>query len=118
MNPNCGTYFPATTTHTVSGVLSSSPGAPHSHVQNAAATSTASALIPVLDPNNHGSSTFAATSSIATNSPTVPTACVIPGYTASDSSIGIAAAIHTPTYGMNRMSPAARPHSSGLGNGR
>ena len=49
-NSNCGTYRPSTTMHTVSGIDSSSPTPPHSHVQKLAATITATGDSPVLDP--------------------------------------------------------------------
>ena len=43
-------YLPMTTRHTVSGMARNSPTVPHSHVQNAAATSSAIGETPVRLP--------------------------------------------------------------------
>src|SRR5688572_2638247 len=95
-NPSCGTYFPSTTRHTVSGVASSSPTGPHRNVQNTADTSTAIVDIPVLEPYSHGSMTLLLSSSITMNIAHVAMNTPYPWNTANATAIGKMAAIHGP----------------------
>src|SRR6266446_2532114 len=60
---SCGTYLPSTTRHTVNGVDMTRPIGPHSHVQNAAATSKATCEMPVLWLKSSGSMTLTVVSS-------------------------------------------------------
>src|SRR5579859_2820679 len=115
-NVSCGTYLPSTTRQTVNGVESSSPIGPHSHVQNTADTSTASADIPVDAPYQYGSTNWLTTSSRIANSTTVPMNTSLPENSANDNRSGTAAAIKIPMYGTNRNSATSRPHTNTLGN--
>src|SRR4051812_28241438 len=104
-----------TTRQTVSGVASTSPGAPQSHVQKTAATMRAMAETPVLDPYSIGSITLLLSSSITTKSATVRRKGVQLVEAAIERMSGKAEAIHAPTYGMNRRTVASTPHTKGLG---
>src|SRR5262245_41488304 len=99
-NASCGTYFPITTSSTVSGVDSSSPTGPHSHVQNTADTSTATVDSPVLEPYSHGSTTLLLISSTTTNNAAVSTNWRKPGNAPIETISGNDAPIHGPMYGM------------------
>src|SRR5438477_6261180 len=95
-NCNCGTYFPMTTSTTVSGVLSNRPMRPQSHVQNTAATMMATVDRPVLAPYSHGSRTLLVINSIATNRMMVSRNCCDPGNLANEISTGSEQPIQTP----------------------
>ena len=82
--------------HTVSGVESSNPTPPHSHVQNVAATMTATGDTPVLDPYRKGSTALLMVSSNSRNNPrTMLTGCQL-WKAAIDSASGPAAPIIGP----------------------
>src|SRR5687767_7065174 len=114
-NASCGTYFPSTTRHTVSGVASSSPTGPHRNVQNTADTMTAIVDMPVLEPYSHGSMMLLLSNSMMTNISPVAMNGPNPWYAANETASGNAAAIHGPMYGMKRRIAHSSPHSTRLG---
>src|SRR5690348_9350090 len=93
---SCGTYFPITTSNTVSGVESSRPIGPHSHVQKTAATSTAIGETPVLEPITLGSTTLLTNSFVPTDIATLTRKPPYPGNAAHASASGTAAPSHGP----------------------
>src|SRR5690348_2751321 len=96
MNRSAGTYLAITTRHTVSGMASTSPMAPHSHVQKIAAMIMPSPETPMLLPYRSGSATLLTISSSTTNTATTSRASVQLSETAIDTAIGSAAEIHGP----------------------
>src|SRR5262245_25199801 len=112
-NSRLGTYRPSTARHAVSGVDNTSPSGPHNHVQNAAATSSATSDTPTLWPYNHGSTTLEITSSRHKNKPNTSSGGVKPGKTATLNTSGNAHATHAPTYGMYRKQVPRNPHKAG-----
>src|SRR4051812_15238840 len=98
-NPKLGINRPMDTKQTVKGVDKSKPTGPHSQVQNTAAASTASGVMPVEVPYSHGSITFATMISMTAKRPKVNKGLVQLGSTANARANGIEAAIHAPAYG-------------------
>src|SRR3982750_3005875 len=97
-----------TTSTAVSGVDSSSPIGPQSHVQKTAATSTASVDMPVLDPYSSGSTAWLTMSSIVTKSATVAKKTLLCSKNPNATTIGPAAPIHGPMYGTKRKTQQSK----------
>src|SRR4051794_8571066 len=105
-----------TTKITVSGMDSSNPIGPQSHVQNTAEASTAIGDRPVLDPSKFGSITWLISSSMPTNMATVAAKTPLPGCAAKASANGNAAPIQVPMYGTNLSTPHSRPATTAVTN--
>src|ERR1700690_588446 len=104
-----------TTRQTVNGVDNKSPGSPQISVQKIAAMRIASGERPTCVPYNSGSTKFDTINSKTKKTPTVASASLQPLNTASDSKIGINAAIGGPTYGRNRRTEGVTPQSAAFG---
>ena len=97
MNSSPSTVRAKTTRSTVKGVERTSPIGPHSQVQKAAPTRSASADTPALQLKSSGSSTKATVTSVTMKSPVMSSGLVQPSKTARLSMMGTSAATHAPT---------------------
>ncbi len=104
-----------TTRHTVSGIASASPIHPQSQAQNAAAIRRAIDETPALRAKNRGSRTNTMRASEPAKSPPMSNGFIQPSKTARLVAMGISAAVHAPTYGMNRSIVAKKPQTSAKG---
>src|SRR5690606_3342181 len=112
---SCGVWRPKATSVAGSGVAINSPIGPHSQAQKTADTITATDGRPVLEPYSQGSTALVTSSSRTTYMQTTRSGVVQPSKCASDSRIGMPAAISGPTYGTKRSTSPSTAHISAFG---